>query len=255
MLFNSFVEKIFLLRHDQVVFPPDHHLAEQKINGIILGQMNYPIINSKNQFNAQRYDFLAQSITAKTDSLDNIFFIGSDLLRVKQTFSHLTAKLMQYKPSGTPPPCLILDKNFREQHFGNWQGLTYNQIEKNNKSAYDQFWQDCINHAPPPDKHHLSESFFNLYQRSTKSLIKLLKTRHEKTLTLIAHDGVLRAILAFFYHLNDNHLSIKDSLNKSLTHQLPYLSFITIDLPPNYHIAISKKIDYKNQAKPVIKII
>ncbi|MDI9313706.1 MAG: histidine phosphatase family protein [Hydrotalea sp.] len=255
-------KKIFLLRHDQVVFPAQHGSAGQPIGGVILGQLDYPITAARNH---ERYAMVARAIiNATAQQLDNIcddiYFAGSDLLRVRQTFDHLLADLRRQNPAFAATPQLNTDKGFREQHFGAWHGMTYAEVEARDKVAYDIFWQDFINRAPPankspdkypnkcpdkypdksPDNENTSESFIMLYQRATTTLEKLLATCREKNIVIVAHDGVLRAIMAFFYHTAENQL-LTDALNKAMARKIPYLSLL--------------RLDYEIGAKPVIEFL
>ena len=237
-------KKIFLLRHDQVVFPDHHDSAGQPIGGVILGQLDYPIANGHNQ---PRYDAIATIVTrhlmaqGTTDDKPTIFFAGSDLLRVRQTFNNLQAALARRKPPLlTSLNPLATDKNFREQHFGAWHGMTYAMVEANHKAAYDLFWQDFINQAPPPDKDNQGESFITLYHRATAAMEKLLATRSDKNIMLVVHDGVIRALLAFFYQTIEGH-KLDEALTTSMACKLPYLALL--------------KIDYEIFTKPVIDFL
>ena len=230
-------KKIFLLRHDQVVFPDHHDSAGQPISGVILGQLDYPITTTRDQ---PRYNTVARAIINATAQPDDIFFAGSDLLRVRQTFDHVVATMKNHGAQGAWQ--LATDKNFREQHFGAWHGMTYKMVEETDKAAYDIFWQDFITRAPPPDQGGFSESFATLCQRVVPALENLLTTRREKTIVLVAHDGVLRALLAYIYQpqLTKNQGTNQDALNRAMAHKLPYLSLLKID----YEIFANPVIDF-----------
>ncbi len=252
MNISPLIDNIFLIRHDQVVFPPHHEQAGRPSQGIILGQLDYPITTTWNATRQGRYDHLARTIAmGETNGREgrDIFFAGSDLGRVNQTFDILIRHIKQHQPNLLPPN-LHVDKNLREQHFGQWQGLTYNHIEQHDKQQYDIFWQDYINQAPPPNHDGEGESFFNLYQRSTKAMMAWLSPAQaaKKTMVFIAHDGVLRALLAFFYSQGKGEAlpsNLHDGFAKAMTCQLPYLAMIKLQ----------KNTDYENWLKPVIEIM
>ncbi|MBL4906858.1 MAG: histidine phosphatase family protein [Sneathiella sp.] len=80
---------------------------------------------------------------------------------------------------------------FREQHFGDWQGLTYDQVEENDPSGYTQFWEDPITHSPPN-----GESFRDLVTRSVAARKDVSLHHPVDTILLFAHAGPIRALLA-----------------------------------------------------------
>ena len=238
-------KKIFLLRHDQVTVPDNHPsglagrpLAE--LGGVILGQLDYPITATRDQ---PRYNAVARAIansTANNKAADDIFFAGSDLIRVRQTFDHVVATMKNEGVQGAWQ--LATDKNFREQHFGAWHGMTYTMVEATDKQAYDFFWQDFITRAPPPDQAGFSESFTDLCQRVVPALENLLTTRREKIIVLVAHDGVLRALLAYIYQTlpSEKPTAMEEAMGRAMAHKLPYLSLLKID----YEILTNPVIDF-----------
>lgn len=196
------VQQLFLIRHDRVVFPDHHPNRGQPTSGIILGQLDYPITTMVDE---NRYAQLAAAITAQRMVVDDIFFTGSDLHRARATHERL-----QYY-MGVPASPLMTNADFREQHFGAWQGQTYDQVAASDRATHDWFWQDFITRPPPRDAQGMHESFWQLYQRVVAAMARLLAVSPAPRVVLVAHDGVIRALLAFFYQqaeIGDNSHSV-----------------------------------------------
>lgn len=112
-------------------------------------------------------------------------YISSDLKRCVQTVQAI-ASLQNIDPS-----TIITDPVFREQHFGDWQGLTYDEARMLNTDAYEQFWEDPVNGVLPN-----GESFHQMSDRVTLGQKKIATTIEEDKILLIAHAGTIRALLA-----------------------------------------------------------
>ncbi len=111
--------------------------------------------------------------------------ISSDLRRCRQT----AEKIAEYHP--TKPDITQTLSDFREQHFGRWQGLSYQQIEDESKSEYDAFWQNPVSYQPPE-----GESYEQMIARVCE--LRRSITEHEKAedILLVAHAGTIRALVA-----------------------------------------------------------
>lgn len=126
-----------------------------------------------------KFDWISSS--ASGDGL----VLSSDLQRCVKTARKIIEK--QKRPSLK----IVEESAFREQHFGDWQGLTYEQAEQVDKSAYDEFWSDPVNLAPPG-----GESFSDVVVR-VKSARKVITERvSDNKILLVTHAGVIRAFLA-----------------------------------------------------------
>ncbi|MBO6825047.1 MAG: histidine phosphatase family protein [Sneathiella sp.] len=111
--------------------------------------------------------------------------ISSDLKRCIET-----AKMLDRSPS-------ILSSAIREQHFGSWQGLTYDEARDQNPDLYDAFWEAPEAAAPPE-----GESFQELCDRVRGFLDALLEAEeNQDDILLVTHAGVIRAILSQYLHI------------------------------------------------------
>ncbi|MEP3248209.1 MAG: histidine phosphatase family protein [Sneathiella sp.] len=111
--------------------------------------------------------------------------ISSDLRRCRQT----AEKIAEHHP--TKPDIAQTLPGFREQHFGYWQGLSYQQIEDANKSEYDAFWQNPVSHKPPG-----GESFEQLAERVCELRRSITEHENAEDVLLVSHAGTIRALVA-----------------------------------------------------------
>ncbi|MEH6405358.1 MAG: histidine phosphatase family protein, partial [Sneathiella sp.] len=86
-----------------------------------------------------------------------------------------------------PELCVAL----REQHFGDWQGRTFDEAKEADPDVYQHFWQDPAMHAPPN-----GESFDDVVGRVTKTRKEISSRNVEENILVVAHAGTIRAILA-----------------------------------------------------------
>lgn len=89
----------------------------------------------------------------------------------------------------------VIDERLVERNMGKWEGLTYQEIEKENPVACKAWEEDWINFTLPE-----GESAKDQYDR-VSSLIKMLEEKKEDAI-VIAHAGTIRMALA--YMLGEN---------------------------------------------------
>lgn len=112
---------------------------------------------------------------------------SSDLKRARVTAEKVAEKfglLVQTDPA------------FRELSFGDWEGLTYEQIAGSWADAMENFFKR-------PDILQIphGESFLAVHQRAMKRLRELLEKHEGQTIALVAHGAVLRTMLADALHM------------------------------------------------------
>jgi len=81
-------------------------------------------------------------------------------------------------------------KDLQEIHFGQWQGLTAEQIEANDKAGFFAFYDDPLNNTPP-----LAESLEAFQQRCLSAWQQVLVQHQGEHSLVITHAGVIRIIL------------------------------------------------------------
>ncbi len=83
---------------------------------------------------------------------------------------------------------LIVTEQIREQSFGDWEGMTWDEVKESHPKQWRCFFDDWVYTKPPN-----GESFLEMSQR----VVKFFKTRKPcKEIDLwITHAGPIRAIL------------------------------------------------------------
>ncbi len=118
-----------------------------------------------------------RSLSALRSALpDQAVLLTSDLSRSVDTADAIARRTWSRKP---PDPTL------REQNFGAWEGLNYDEPEDS-----DQFWRDPATSAPPE-----GESFAALCARVATPIMELSRGEADE-IVAVAHAGVVRAALA-----------------------------------------------------------
>lgn len=106
------------------------------------------------------------------------------------------------------------DKRLMELNFGDWEGKTWNDIEK---TDYAKKWFDNFTDVPCPE----GESYKNLINRAKDFLDDLRKDKTINNIAIICHSGIIRA----FYSIL-NQVEPKESFNL----KLDYGQIIEIEL-------------------------
>jgi len=79
----------------------------------------------------------------------------------------------------------------REMYFGDWEGLSLTEIQKDFPNELERRKKDLINFAAPGG----GETLAKFSERITKCYNKILKTHKDNDIAIIAHGGVNRIIL------------------------------------------------------------
>ena len=114
---------------------------------------------------------------------------ASNLLRARKTAEQLAQ-------AGADMDRLIIDPDLAEQHFGEWQGLTYSEIAEKHGSNH-LFWLGPPEHRPPG-----GESFVDLQGRAVRSIERLTGKHRGRDIVATAHGGTIRAALALAFDLH-----------------------------------------------------
>ena len=116
----------------------------------------------------------------------NAVWLTSHLARTQQTAE---AILAAGRFEATPE--LLSDKDFAEQHLGDWQGLDRRTFLMNRSQEPDSFWYaDADERAPN------GESFVDLVQRVGPAVERATKKHQGGDIVAVAHGGTIRAAIA-----------------------------------------------------------
>ena len=114
---------------------------------------------------------------------------SSNLLRARKTAEHLAQ-------AGADMGQLEIEPDLAEQHFGDWQGLTYVEIAEKHGNNH-LFWLAPPEHCPPG-----GESFVDLRDRTVRSIDRLTAEHRGRDIVATAHGGTIRAALAHAFDLH-----------------------------------------------------
>ena len=104
--------------------------------------------------------------------------------------THQTAGAIQ-RAGGYPTTSPIIAPELAEQHFGDWQGLTFAELEARRDGAYHRFW-----HAPASERPPNGESFNDVVARVAAAIQRYTGDHPGTDIVAVAHGGTIRAALA-----------------------------------------------------------
>jgi alpha-ribazole phosphatase len=114
---------------------------------------------------------------------------SSPLTRCRRLAEDLTHPLKR--------PYIQYDDRLREYHFGDWEMMPWHDIPR---EALDTWMADFVNLAP-----HNGDSFQAVYDRVgafwREKVLPLAQADTEKTVYIVSHGGVIRALLCLILEL------------------------------------------------------
>lgn len=153
-----------------------HGRAAWNAEGRFMGQLDIPL----DELGRAQAAALANRL--RDEQVDAIY--SSDLSRAWNTALAVQSRLAtgaDLKP----------DSRLREMNFGDWQGLTYAEIQERDPGALATWEKARLNSAPPHGETLLefSERVMSVYQ-------ELCEAHVGQTLILVAHGGSLQLLIA-----------------------------------------------------------
>ena len=100
-------------------------------------------------------------------------------------------------PRPIPGPGAISLAELAEQDFGDWQGLSYQELEETRAGDFHRFW-----HAPAHETPPRGESFLAVIERVSRAIHRLVETYSGRDIIAVAHGGTIRAALALALDLH-----------------------------------------------------
>lgn len=88
-----------------------------------------------------------------------------------------------------------IDERFKEVGFGSWEGRNRSEIKQNNRAEYDAFYHDPVNSRPVG-----AEPIATFTHRVSQALADTIQHYQGQHCLVVAHAGVIRAIVAHVTH-------------------------------------------------------
>ncbi|MET1028489.1 MAG: histidine phosphatase family protein [Dongiaceae bacterium] len=102
-----------------------------------------------------------------------------------------TAAALHHALGHDVAPAVEVEPDLAEQHFGDWQGMTYAELEARRDGAYHRFWHAPADHAPPN-----GESFKDVVARVARAIDRRTQAHLGRDIVAVTHGGAIRAALA-----------------------------------------------------------
>jgi alpha-ribazole phosphatase len=176
---------LYLVRHGETEWN-----AEQRFQG----HSDVPL----NENGRRQAEAIAQHLA--TQELDAIY--ASDLSRAWDTAAAIAAH---------HDIELAAEANLREGSFGQWEGLTYAEIEQRDPKAVAAWHEDISSFSPPA-----GESIHQLHDRVAAAYRQIAARHADQTVLLVAHGGSLQMLICLllglpaksFWQFNLGHCSL-----------------------------------------------
>lgn len=143
-------------------------------NGCIYGQTDMPCDTD----DAVAFEGLARQLP------DDAILVTTNLQRTTQTAAAIAAAGL-----GMPEP--VIEPELREQHFGDWQGMRYDEFWSDRDPDQNRFWLAPAHERPPG-----GESFADLITRVAPAIDRVVDTHAGRDIVAVAHGGTIRAAAA-----------------------------------------------------------
>ncbi|MEN1937383.1 histidine phosphatase family protein [Paenibacillus sp. 102] len=109
-----------------------------------------------------------------------------------------TIQTAKYICSGRNIP-IITDENLKEISYGEWEGKTKEEIEKNFKKEYFHYWNapHLYDHRP-----HKGEGINDLKKRVENVLNKILAENPSGNVLIVSHAATIKALLLYTMNIS-----------------------------------------------------
>lgn len=159
--------KLLLTRHGQT----DWNIARR-----YQGQTDVPL----NETGTLQAALLAQRLSAHV--IHTIY--SSDLSRAMNT-----AKAVAESQELTP--VLHSDPRWRELSFGDWEGMTYQEMSAHSPELFDAWMKDSLNVSTPNGETHIQ-----LAERVQAAFSELKANHKDETVLVVGHSGSMQTLLS-----------------------------------------------------------
>jgi alpha-ribazole phosphatase len=163
--------RLLLLRHGQTAW---------NLDGRFMGQMDIPL----DETGLQQAEAAARRLARQP--IQAIY--SSDLSRAWQT-AQIVHQAILGASSGGPTVPLVVEPRLREMSFGDWQGLTYAQIQELYPQELATWEADLLECSPPG-----GETLNDLIQRAQAAYLEILAANLEESVLIVGHGGALQTL-------------------------------------------------------------
>ncbi len=153
--------------------------------GRIYGQCDLPADCS----DPEPFHWLAQRLP------QNAVWLVSPLRRTHQTAQAVCACWPAERSAAPAPP--QVEPEIAEQHFGEWQGRSYAELDRLRDGAWHRFWLAPADERPPG-----GESFAEVTERVGRAVVRLSAEHAGRDIVAVAHGGSIRAAVALALELS-----------------------------------------------------
>jgi broad specificity phosphatase PhoE len=156
-----------------------------------------PVINPEGRIYGQRDVLADTSNRAAFKGLarrlpQEAVWIATQLRRTQATAAAIHAAMGRAEGNS---PALVIEHDLIEQNFGDWQGLTYEEIGAYGRGPDadngHRFWLAPAATTPPG-----GESFVDVISRVAPAVARLAEAHVGRDVVIVAHGGTIRAALA-----------------------------------------------------------
>jgi len=138
-------------------------------------------------------------------------WVVSDLRRTHETAQAIVRAGLP-GPAAIPGPAAKAIPDLAEQNFGDWQGMTYEELRRSRGGAFHRFW-----HAPAHQRVPGGESFVDMMARVSWAILQLIEKHRGHDIIAVAHGGTIRCALGLALGLEPEHCLAFTTENCSLT--------------------------------------
>ncbi|WP_433747510.1 histidine phosphatase family protein [Falsibacillus pallidus] len=157
--------KLFVTRHGETVWNTEKRLQGWKDSDL----------TAKGMANAE-------SLASRLKEVEFAAIYSSPSIRTVRTTEIIKGEREQE---------ILTDENLREIHLGNWEGQTYDVLEKQHPAEFHAFWN-----TPHLYTSNSGESFYQLQER-VQEFLKRIKAEHARgTILVVTHSVFIKALLA-----------------------------------------------------------
>lgn len=165
--------KLFLTRHGQT----DWNLARR-----YQGHSNTKL----NQVGIRQAELLAQRLSKET--IHAIY--TSDLSRALDTAQKINSLQATAKTVST-------DKRWRELSFGDWEGMTYEEMSAHSPELFDAWMKDSLTVSTPNGETHQQ-----LAERVQAAFDEIKVKHKDETVLVVGHSGSMQTLLSLTLGVN-----------------------------------------------------